>query len=527
MLVTNVTRLLVLSLALIGCRGVLSQAASPVTVPGSATPTNGRPSTTDGTPSATVTSGPTSTTGGPSPATPTASASPGASSSPQPPEQTGVWQVSEAISASGAVVSEVESTGGGGFFPDSFFALGWASDGSGDCSEATTAVLWDERDGRWSSADIGPNGNATMVGAETTPYGWAWTAVGNDGTPNCPRSGDGAAVWGSTDKSDWYRVPRVSGFAAEDVIVDVIWSGQNLIATGFAAEDEQHMGVWISRSEIDWRGARGAPPSVWGNVLDHLAMVGGNVVAVANYTGRPMWYSSNGGDRCFNSDFRPGFAFEPTDSISNGETMVVVGQACCTGPGVLAGVALSTTDGETWTLSDPIAFETVPWAVVTVRDGFLAIGRETYFSSDGKHWLSGPRLTAYEDDGQLAATSSDRRVAVVGEEGTWIATFDDLEQTMSVESAMPARRPQVGEQYNHTVRTHCGADGGYIRFDLRTWVPDPASLIDGQFPASFEDPGEQGVLTFTSADELTFVGSQGDEVRFVAVDPPPEPVLCA
>ncbi len=401
-----------------------------------------------------------------------------------------------------------------------------------DLAQTKVAILpsspsADERDGRWSGAEIGPNRDATMVGAETTPYGWAWTAVGNDGTPNCPRSGDGAAVWGSTDKSDWYRVPRVSGFAADDVIVDVIWGGENLIATGFAADDEQHMGVWISRSEVDWRLARGSPPSVWGSMLDHLALVGGNVVAVADYTGRPIWYSSNGGDRWFNSDFRPPFAFDPTDSISNGETMVVVGQACCTEPGVLAGIALSTTDGETWTLSDPIAFESVPQAVVTVNDGFLALGRETYYSSNGRDWLSGPRLTAYEDDGPLAATSSDRRVAVVGEEWTWIATFDDLEQAISIDAAVPALRPQVGEQYNHTVRTHCGVEGGYLRFDLRTWVPDPASLVDGGFPASFEDPGEEGTLTFTGADELTFVGRHGDEVRFVAADPPSEPVLCA
>jgi len=74
------------------------------------------------------------------------------------------------------------------------------------------------------------------------------------------------------------------------------------------------------------------------------------------------------------------------------------------------------------------------------------------------------------------------------------------------------------------MNTTCGP--GPIRFDLRTWMPDPATLTNGDWPPRFDPYMERGKLTFAAQNRLVFTGEHGATVDFVP-SLPAEGVPCA
>ena len=328
----------------------------------------------------------------------------------------------------------------------------------------------------------------------------------------------------------------VRGPTSSDRVVDAAGLEWHLLVTGRYADDEEHMGVWLSERNQEearrWRRAADPPPAGFGETITQLAVMSDLVTGFDDTANRPVWFSRDGGDSWTNSDFQPTYHMRINDSMAFVDDIVAIGSACCTLPDVRAGIALTSSDGATWASLEPGALRSVPQAVIYTSAGYIAVGRETYLSADGLSWRVGPPLPGYDGESALvAAANEDGRdletVIVVGAGKTWSARLSDLARFWSDESPA-AERPEIGIDYPYNLLTHCGREAGRIRFDLRTWLPDPTSLVDGGWPTSFDDPAEPGTLTLVAEDLLEFTGdSRGDTVGYQPTDEPPEPIPCA
>jgi len=500
---------IVLAFSFAGCSGDPEQSAPP----GTPTPI----------PTGTSTTQPEAATASPiSSSTPTDRPTPASSSEPD-----GIWRVVESPGF-GATVSAIRAAS------NSFVAAGWVEAPTARCPERRIATIWWWRGERWSGGQQDGGRNAAIFQLVFSSYGFGpLAAVGYEGSQGC--AGDGLALWGASDKSDFYRVSAVRGPTSSDRVVDAAGLERHLLVTGWYGDDEEHMGVWLSERNQEearrWRRAADPPPARFGETITQLAVMGDLVAGFDDTVTRPVWFSRDGGDSWTNSDFQPTYHMRIIDSMVFVDDIVAIGSACCTLPDVRAGIALSSSDGATWTSLEPEALRSVPQAVIYTSAGYIAVGRETYLSADGNSWRVGPPLPGYDGESELvAAANEDGRdleaVIVVGGGKTWSARLRDLAQFWSSESPA-AERPGIGIHYPYNLLTHCGPEGGTIRFDLRTWLPDPSSLVDGGWPTSFDNPGEQGTLMLVAEDLLEFTGdSRGDLVRYQPTDDPPEQVPC-
>lgn len=436
----------------------------------------------------------------------------------------------EGFPPTGASISDVSPYG-----RDKFLVVGTVDSANMECPEGTEARLWSSVDGRqWevvlpedvqnASADLLPEG------------GYGWPVVGHTGTYGCP--GHGPAIWFPTDKSGWFRM-EVEGLH-EDSLVDLVAVGENYVATGNFGDDSDHLGVWVGTVDVfpgaRWHRAADPPPQQTGHrALNALAAADDTVVGFDG-SRKPGWYSLDAGESWSNSGFRPSYSLRAMDTLTTRQAFYAVGRACCTLPGEAVGIVLSSADGQTWTPSgaEP-AFAFPIETIVTTPHGFVAIGEATYLSADGVSWRLAPPLPGYQPvDADIRGVVSPYRLsaAVVGDSivvvspyRVWVSSATDLDPKLWPLAAAKAAMPSVGDVFPYELFTHCGPNGAFL-FGLRMWVPDGDSLVDGDFPPSFDDL-EPGALTFAAADRLEFTGQSGDVVRYLPTDNPPESFPCA
>lgn len=436
----------------------------------------------------------------------------------------------EGFPPAGASISDVSAHG-----LDEFIIVGTGDSGTPECPEATEARLWSSVDGRqWSIVLTDEVENAA---AELLPEGGrGWPVVGQTGSYGCP--GDGLAHWFPTDKSDWYRM-EVEGLH-EDSLVDLVAVGEGYVATGHYGDDSDHLGVWVGTVDVfpgaRWHRAADPPPQESGHrVLTALAAAGDTVVGFDG-SRKPGWYSLDAGETWSNTGFRPGYSVRVMDTLATQQGYLAVGRACCTRPRDAVGVVLTSADGTTWTPAgaEP-AFAFPIETIVTTSRGLVAIGEETYVSADGVSWRLAPPLPGYQPEDadirdvtspyRLSAAAVGDAIVVVSPYRVWVASATDLDPGSWQQAAPEAPMPSVGDVFSYDLFTHCGPNGA-LRFGFRQWVPDSDSLVDGDFPPSFDDL-EQGVLTFAATNRLEFTGQNGEVVRYLPTDNPPESFACA
>lgn len=431
----------------------------------------------------------------------------------------------------GASISDVSPYG-----PDEFLIVGTGDSANTVCPEGTEARLWSSVDGRqWEVVLTDQVQNAA---ADLLPAGgYGWPVVGTTGSYGCP--GHGPAIWFPTDKSGWFRM-EVEGFRDGDSLVDLVSVGEGYVATGDYGNDSNHPGVWVGTAEVffgaQWH--RAADPPLQQSGYRALTALGAVGIKVVGFDGsqQPGWYSLDAGESWLNSGFRPGYTFWAMETLATQEAFYAVGRACCTRPGEWVGVVMTSADGQAWTPSgaEP-AFAFPIETIVATSRGFVAIGEATYLSADGVSWRLGPPLPGYQpEDADIRGVTSPYRLsaAVVGDSlvvvspyRVWVASATDLDPESWPQAAPEAAMPIVGDVFPYDLFTHCGPNGA-LRFGFRLWVPDSDSLVDGDYPPSFDDL-EPGELTFAAADRLEFSGQSGDVVRYLPTDNPPESFPCA
>ena len=444
-----------------------------------------------------------------------------------------MWHVIEGFPPAGASLSAIVAARHGGFV-----IAGSAAAPSDACPSGRDARLWTSSDGvAWSEARLEDAANAAadllVDGAPGLP-----AAVGTTGTPGCP--GFGPVAWTAADGSEWKR-STATGLLAGDDVGDVVTvaEGQDLVASGRFADDEALMGIWQVRFEADgsrWRAATEPPPSLHGSTLRALASNGDVVVGFDGSRNPHVWYSADAGATWTGSDFTTSYRFLTTDSASGGSSgFVAAGRACCGLPDQEYGMVIRSDDGRAWTEARPgIDFARPIEALVNTPVGWIALGEETYVSSDGADWRLGPALPGFESKVHLVnRVPVPYRLAVAGDasqlvaitpERVWRASLADLAPGRWPASAPAAAMPAVGQSYEATLFTHCGPFNGPLYFDARSWVPD---LPEGYFPLSFDSHYEPGTLAFVAEDRLEFTGTRGDVVTYLPTDDPPGRIPCA
>jgi hypothetical protein len=343
------------------------------------------------------------------------------------------------------------------------------------------------------------------------------------------------AMFAPTDKADWYWA-NVAGLSGRDEFVDGIGllTPYYKVLTGSDVGDDNHMAVWIgSEADDTFRPASRPPERLHGESLYSLAAIdeeGGVLVGFDGTATMPAWYSTDFGDTWQNSNEQPPFWFRATDAVSMGDRLFAAGWACCAGLDQRVGMVVSSDDGVHWDWRDAQLLPTFPEAIVSTDDGLVLLGSETYVSSDGVDWRTGPRLPGYAGGepmiagADLFAASANSVVLAATPSGQiWRASVNDLAPdgrpvVTSVEL------PHVGDSFRTDLFTHCGPFNGPLYFGLRMWVPE---LPGDDWPESFDDSAERGTFEYVNDNVLEFTGSHGDIVVYRPTTDPPASFPCA
>jgi hypothetical protein len=434
--------------------------------------------------------------------TPTPDATPYPSPvAPSPTPGSGIWQALPDFPPPAADISDVAADA------DEFVVAGATTQADG-CPDGH---IWTGPDGGWFDAIHVDTHNATVL-ALTQPFGWP--AFGHAGWGGCGASE--VTAYMPTDKADWFQ-PTLTGFLGGDEVIDAVQlpSFDGVVASGALADDGDHAGVWLGQVALHVAFRRSSQPPTTMGELTGLGVVDQTVFGFDSTADRPAWYSADSGDTWQGSPFRPDFWFINSDSAAFEGTEFVGGSACCTSPGVRAGMILSSTNGIDWQPVTPLGLAASVWDMAALPTGLIAVtaGRDVYLSSDGSDWRKGPRLPSGAADGQLFVAATDTQVLVVSNSGAWLASAADLDAARWPKPTPAADVPAVGDVYpRFGMNTTCPPSP--IRFDLRTWMPDPTTLVDGAWPPSFDPNQERGKLTFAAQDRLVFTGEQGAMVDF-------------
>jgi hypothetical protein len=356
-------------------------------------------------------------------------------------------------------------------------------------------------------------------------------AIGRAGAPGCP--GDGVAVWGPTDKSDWYR-DAPQGFEPGDVIVDAVEVGVDgrVLATGWTARGDS--GAWITSLRYFTNGRWDAaedPPRGSGNPLVALAATDQTVIGWDSTSTAPAWYSTDQGNTWANAEFQAPYWFQATEATASDGGFFAAGSACCTVPKVRSGAVLRSPDGRSWSASETAALRSLLQSVVATGFGLVAIGAETYVSTDGSQWTVGPPLPGYDGVERLFAAAAGPYILVASPTRVWVASSAAFRPEKWPNEAPRPDMPVVGTAYPYHLATRCGPESP-IHFDLRTWLPDEASLLNGEWPRGLADPEDWGQLTFLERDILEFAGINSGRrrdtvVRFLPAEKLPPSHPCA
>jgi hypothetical protein len=268
--------------------------------------------------------------------------------------------------------------------------------------------------------------------------------------------------------------------------------------------------------------------------LSALAVSNETVVGFDGTPTMPAWYSLDGGQTWSNAVFQLPFSFVATDAATREGAFLAVGRACCGLPSRVSGQIVSSPDGITWSPAMDYALAAPTEAIVATPWGWIALGGQTYLSSDGVTWRLGPPLPGYEPRDhalnghvipfRLAAASIGDIVVAMTPSTVWYASVTELEPGKWPDQAPRAELPEVGVGFDYRLFTHCGPTNGSLQFGFRSWVPD---LPDGAFPRSYDSYYEQGTLTFVTDDELQFKGRAGEVVSYHPTADPPASFPCA
>lgn len=389
------------------------------------------------------------------------------------------------------------------------------------CAERTRAHVW--------TSDFGSDWFDVFTGAQVfgtvdvviDPY--RGSAVGS-WSVDCEAS---PAVWLPTDKSDWYQGEAV-GLSSADQLVDGVGllDSFSIVVTGWAADDPDHMGVWTARHlEGIFTRASSPPESRYGNTLSALTAMGETVVGFDGTGSVPAWYSLDAGDTWQNTGFQPPFWFHTTDADVTPDQVVATGFACCTFLGERVGVVVRSPDGIHWDTDGAPLLPTIPEAIVGTETQLVALGKQVYVSRDGSDWRVAAPLPGYERGDPMFAATGEGLLMVASPSQIWLASLADLDPDRWPEPPAEVDVPRVGESYAGSLLTHCGVNGA-LMYGLRMWVPDDASLVEGDYPPSFGDL-ERGEFVLTTDDRLEFTSQRGVVLVYHPTVDPPESFPCA
>lgn len=431
--------------------------------------------------------------------------------------------------APGEQVTEIVAGGPG------FVAVGFADNPTPECPYSRDGRIWTSADGeRWARRD-GDSLADTYLGGVVVS-GAALYAFGYVGVPgDCPVSdGFGNNVWRSTDGITWQQL--TSGIGDEnDAWNDVAASGNTLVAVGrfgFTDDDVLHGGVWTSTNGVDWQVAS-RPPATYDLVT--VAALGGTVVAFGeDIADGPAWYSQDGGDTWQAGRIDSGYVPYSFDLIAAHDRFVLVTSSCCGVPMRTVGVALTSTDGRTWsTGSAPEAHFYHAEQVVSVPGAFVALSPagETRLSSDGVSWRSGPAGPHLDQDTgfiQAAGAGSTGVVMVTNQSAAgggrevraWFAPLREFSPGSWTQPAVAAHDPVVGQSYAYRLYTHCGEEGTRVLMDGGIWLVDRVESTG----RGFANPEDRGTIILLDQNRARYESRRGGSILFErAADPPPWP----
>jgi hypothetical protein len=406
-----------------------------------------------------------------------------------------------------------------------FVAVATATVAGTDCPRGQ---VWTSADGRsWSSqASFGGAAMSAVVQLGLELYAFGFVAPWD-----CPAADDfGNNVWRSSDGQTWTQLPQPRDFPF-DIVRDVTVAGDNMVIVGQRGEagddpNDVVASVWTSRDGIDWQPAA-APPQT--SELHSAAALGTTVVGLGSSASWPLaWYSDDGGRNWQQARFPTGYLIRSIDVVATANRFVAVAEACCGRPMTSVGISFTSTDGRTWTASaDPLRRATD--RATALAGGVLALGEESRLSRDGASWSAGPPLPGFDRDTMLLASvaAGPTGVVAVSTGGAWFAPLDAFAPERWTEQPRPAAATTLGTGYEYRLYTHCGPAGAQVYFAGAAWLADPASTVDGGWPAGFRDPEDRGTLTQQSADSARYRSDQGGSVTFVRTDNPPPAPFCA
>jgi hypothetical protein len=326
------------------------------------------------------------------------------------------------------------------------------------------------------------------------------------------------------------------GLGEADEIVDIVAvDAHKFVASGRFGDFEDAMGAWtvsVVGDDSTWDPADEPPNSPASrSTLTALAWDGSVVVGFDAVRNPHAWYSLDNGQTWTPSDLDVDYGLTITGSgLEDG--LIAVGRACCGLPDVPYGIALTSSDGVTWTNASPGDDFAQPMEALV---GGGALGAETYSHNGGVNWRQGPPLPGYTGETplingapapfRLRAAGNGERVVAMSAETVWSASISVFPTALipEIAPAFPARMPVIGEQYDYILQTHCGPETRTLNFDRRSWLPD---IPEGFFPLSFDYFYEHGTLDFVAAYLVTFTGQEGEVINFVPTGGPPSSLGC-
>jgi hypothetical protein len=439
------------------------------------------------------------------PTLPTTTTPPSLSATPTltPPDQ--AWRRLSDFPLSGARITDIAT------YSDGFVAVGH----TGECGEAHDGGIWTSADGQsWSAADVDLR---TLGLTHVAIAGGTIYAFGNEGAAECPRGRN--VVASSRDGRVW----RVSEMGVNQSLSSFVAAAETLIAFREVYRDGELLGsAWTSSDGIDWQLRRDSP--VVNFQLDAAASVGGTAVVFDDYAANPAWVSTDAGAAWRRADYMPLYApFGPT-AAAGPAGFVAVGRACCTTPDQNFGFVATSSDGIRWRDSQPFGFRLIPAGVLALPGGFATIGRQTWLSEDGLHWVVGPGVPGFELDRLSPTGAATAETAVItNSTGVWVASLAALDPIRYTETPRLAEMPQISVRYDATVFTHCGWPDTH--FAMRAWVPDPP--IDDINPPEGLDEVDHGWFTQLNDDRLQYESARGRIVNLIPSDEPQLSGPCA
>ena len=433
--------------------------------------------------------------------------------------------------APGERVTEIVATDSG------FVAVGYSDNPTDECPYRVDGRIWTSADGeRWTRRDGGEFADTNLWGV--VDAGSELFAFGYVGVPgDCPvPEGFGNNVWRSVDGVSWQQI--TSGIASEnDRWNDIAVAGDTLVVVGHFGEsgddESRGGGVWTSSNGVDWQAASRSPDTF---ELVEVAALGSTVVAFGEDPSDGLaWYSTDTGDTWSAGKVNSGFAHYSFDLVAAHGRFVAVTSACCELPMTTVGVALSSTDGRTWS-SATEAHRDIGEKVVVMPGSFLTLTHagETRLSTDGMNWRSGPRAPSLDPFGSFISAAGSGAAGVVmvtydllpsgvRESAAWFAPLGDFNPGAWTEPAAPAAKPVIGEAYRYLLYTHCGEENTRVAFDGSIWVIDEIEARG----RGFANPEDRGTITMLDQERARYRSRRGGSILLERTATPPPWPRCA